>query len=86
MSSLEQILLAIQNIYEKCKSKSDWTIHKLEGKASEDKNSYEDRGNIILTHLVNRAKQMIKNINNYIQDYQAIIEGCKNDKNDRNKY
>ena len=34
-------------------------------------------------NIVSIAKQMIKNINSYLADYQAISEGCKNDKGDK---
>ncbi len=38
---------------------------------------------VIYFNLVTIAKQMIKNINSYLGDYQTISEGCKNDKGDK---
>lgn len=44
VSSLEQILLAIENIYAKCKDKKDWTQHEIDKKEFINKKGYERRG------------------------------------------
>ena len=63
VSSLEMILLAVDNIYEKCKfSKFDVDI-------KDKKKAYHQR--------VQEAKTKIKYINNYIQDYVKITEDYK---------
>jgi hypothetical protein len=72
VSSLEQILLAIENIYSKCREKKEWTQHEIDKKEFMHKKGYERR--------VAQAKQMIKNINYYIADYQTIVEQYKADK------
>ena len=89
VSSLEKILLAVDNIYEKCANKSAWTQHgdlKEFGKYSND-----DKDKKKLYHQrVQEAKQKIKYINAYIQDYQKITEDYKKAKkggvsNEKNK-
>ena len=77
MSSLEQILLAIENIYNKCKEKKEWTQHDVDKKEFE---KYENKKNPYLKRVA-EAKQRIKNINNYIADYQTIIEQYRAEKN-----
>ena len=73
VSSLEIILLAVDNIYEKCAKKSAWTQHgdlKEFSKHDKDKKKlYQKR--------VQEAKIKIKYINNYIQDYVKITEDYK---------
>lgn len=75
VSSLEMILLSVNNIYEKCSRKKEWTQH---GDPKEfekvDKNEEEKKK---LHHRVEEAKRKIKYINNYINDYQWIIENNK---------
>lgn len=75
VSSLEQILLAIENIYSKCKEKKEWTQHEIDKKEFTNKKGYEKR--------VAQAKQMIKNINYYIADYQTIIDQYKIEKSNK---
>lgn len=48
VSSLEQILLAVENIYGKCKEKKDWTQHEIDKKEFVNKKGYDKRGNFIL--------------------------------------
>lgn len=85
---MEQILLAVENIYAKCKEKKDWTQHEIYKKEFINKKGYDKRGNIIKSYsylkiniLVAQAKQMIKNINYYIADYETILESYRNEKN-----
>jgi len=70
VSSLEQILLAIENIYSKCKEKKEWTQHEIDTKEFE---KLESKKRPYLRR-VSEAKQMIKHINNYIGDYQSIMD------------
>lgn len=65
-SSLEQILLAINNIYKKCENKKEWTKHEL---GTNDNIDYTD-----LPSRVNKVKLMLKCINSYIEDYKEIEE------------
>lgn len=65
-SSLEQILLAIENIYGKCSEKKNWTTQPLEKK---DYANDDER--------VERAKDMLRCINAYLEDYKDIAEKCK---------
>ncbi len=44
VSSLEQILLAVENIYAKCKEKKDWTQHEIYKKEFVNKKGYDKRG------------------------------------------
>ena len=76
VSSLEMILLAIDNIYEKCSKKNNWTQHgdakefsKFDVDIKDKKKAYHQR--------VQEAKTKIKYINNYIQDYVKITEDYK---------
>jgi len=48
VSSLEQILLAVENIYAKCKEKKDWTQHEIYKKEFMNKKGYDKRGNYFL--------------------------------------
>lgn len=56
VSSLEQILLAIENIYSKCREKNDWTKHDIDKKEKKEKkgykHEYQDRGNIFIYYLI----------------------------------
>lgn len=70
VSSLEQILLAIENIYNKCREKKEWTQHDIDPKEFE---KFDTKRKPYLRRVA-EAKQRIKNINNYIADYQTIIE------------
>lgn len=83
VSSLEMILLAVDNIYEKCTKKSAWTQHgdlkdfaKIDNDSKDKKKAYQER--------VNQAKTKIKYINNYIQDYIKITEDYKNEMKKKN--
>jgi chromosome segregation ATPase len=76
VSSLEMILLAVDNIYEKCSKKNNWTQHgdakefsKFDVDIKDKKKAYHQR--------VQEAKTKIKYINNYIQDYVKITEDYK---------
>ncbi len=69
VSSLEMILLAVDNIYEKCSKKNNWTQHGDAKEFSNNKIDYHQR--------VQEAKTKIKYINNYIQDYVKITEDYK---------
>lgn len=76
VSSLEMILLAVDNIYEKCSKKNNWTQHgdakefsKIDVDCKDKKKAYHQR--------VQDAKTKIKYINNYIQDYMKITEEYK---------
>ena len=76
VSSLEMILLAVDNIYEKCSKKNNWTQHgdakefsKFDVDCKDKKKAYHQR--------VQEAKTKIKYINNYIQDYMKITEEYK---------
>ena len=76
VSSLEMILLAVDNIYEKCSKKNNWTQHgdakefsKFDVDSKDKKKAYHQR--------VQEAKTKIKYINNYIQDYVKITEDYK---------
>ncbi len=71
MSSLEQILFAIDNIHRKCKEKKTWTQHEID---TSYKKSEGSRRNI------EEAKEKIRNINSYINDYVSIIEQYKKEK------
>lgn len=71
-SSLQQILFSIDNIYSKCLKKKEWTKHELTKKESENKTIYEKK--------VETAKEMLKNINYYLADYQTILEHYKSEK------
>ncbi len=74
VSSLEQILLAVDNIYSKCdKHKKNWTEHTFETK---DFDKYDNPKKP--ARRVAEAKQKIKNIYNYIEDYDAIIKSFEN--------
>ena len=50
MSSLEQILLAVENIYGKCKEKKDWTQHEIDKKEFVNKKGYDKRGNFLFSN------------------------------------
>ena len=82
VSSLEMILLAVDNIYEKCSKKNNWTQHgdakefsKFDVDIKDKKKAYHQR--------VQEAKTKIKYINNYIKDYDEEEE---NDENYGKKY
>ena len=69
-------LLAVDNIYEKCSKKNNWTQHgdakefsKFDVDSKDKKKAYHQR--------VQEAKTKIKYINNYIQDYVKITEDYK---------
>jgi len=69
-SSLEQILLAIQNIHKKCDENSkNWTRHEQEFNEKPDWTNPEQRVKI--------AKSQLKNINSYLEDYKELEEKCK---------
>lgn len=71
VSSLEQILFAIDNIHRKCKEKKSWTQHEID---TSHKKSDGNKKNI------EEAKEKIKNINSYINDYVSIIDQYKKEK------
>lgn len=76
VSSLEMILLAVDNIYEKCARKSAWTQHgDLKEFEKYDKNDTDKKK--LYQKRVQEAKTKIKYINSYIQDYQTITEEYK---------
>lgn len=70
VSSMEKILLAIENIYDKCKNKKEWTQHEVDKK---DFDKFDSKKKPY-TRRIAEAKQQIKNINNYIEDYKTILE------------
>lgn len=76
-SSLEQILLAIQNIYNKCVEKKNWTHHDLKVKEKPNWADPEQRVRI--------AKAMLENINHYLEDYVYIEENCRKEIQNSNK-
>ena len=51
VSSLEQILLAVDNIYGKCKEKKEWTQHEIDFKELNNKKGYEEEGKFILINI-----------------------------------
>jgi hypothetical protein len=71
VSSLEQILFAIDNIHRKCKEKKSWTQHEID--TSYKKNDGTRKN-------IEEAKEKIKNINCYINDYVSIIDQYKKEK------
>ena len=76
VSSLEMILLAVDNIYEKCAKKSAWTQHgDLKEFEKYDKNDTDKKK--LYQKRVQEAKTKIKYINSYIKDYQTITEEYK---------
>ena len=76
VSSLEMILLAVDNIYEKCARKSAWTQHgDLKEFEKYDKNDTDKKK--LYQKRVQEAKTKIKYINSYIKDYQTITEEYK---------
>jgi len=91
VSALEQILLAIENIYKKCNSKKEWTKHEIdknEKKEKKEKKSYKseyhEKSNFVLfiiINLVEEKKEMLKCINYYIGDYKSIIDTYQNSLN-----
>ena len=76
VSSLEMILLAVDNIYEKCAKKSAWTQHGDLKEFSKYDNNDKDKKKLYQKR-VQEAKMKIKYINSYIQDYVKIIEDYK---------
>ena len=76
VSSLEMILLAVDNIYEKCAKKSAWTQHGDLKEFSKYDNNDKDKKKLYQKR-VQEAKIKIKYINNYIQDYVKITEDYK---------
>ena len=76
VSSLEMILLAVDNIYEKCVKKSAWTQHGDLKEFSKYDNSDKDKKKLYQKR-VQEAKTKIKYINSYIQDYVKITEDYK---------
>ena len=76
VSSLEMILLAVDNIYEKCAKKSAWTQHGDLKEFSKYDNNDKDKKKLYQKR-VQEAKTKIKYINSYIQDYVKITEDYK---------
>ena len=76
VSSLEMILLAVDNIYEKCSKKSSWTQHGDMKEFPKIDNNSKDKKKLYYTRVQN-AKTKIKYINSYIQDYIKITEDYK---------
>ena len=76
VSSLEMILLAVDNIYEKCAKKSAWTQHGDLKEFSKYDNNDKDKKKLYQKR-VQEAKMKIKYINSYIQDYVKITEDYK---------
>ena len=66
----------MENIYNKCKQKKDWTQHDIDQKEFE---KYDIKKKPYLRRVA-EAKQRIKNINNYISDYKSIIENYNKEK------
>jgi hypothetical protein len=81
VSSLEQILLAIDNIHNKCKDKKEWTQHDVDQKEID---KFDNKKKPYLKRVA-AAKQKIKHINNYIADYQTIIELYNEKSTEKNK-
>ena len=84
VSSLEMILLAVDNIYEKCAKKSAWTQHgDLKEFGQYDKNDKDKKK--LYQKRVQEAKTKIKYINSYLLDYQTITEEYKKAKRNQEK-
>jgi len=75
-SSLESILLAINNIYGKCEEQSQWTQHIVKN-VYYDKSDYKKRVDI--------AKIKIKAMKDYLADYKEIIRNFKENNTNDNK-
>jgi chromosome segregation ATPase len=76
ISSLDQILHAINNIYEMCEKKKEWTKHEIEKKEI-DKSDYKKR--------VEQAKLKLRSIKDYIADYNWIYKSYQEEKEKKKK-
>lgn len=77
ISSLDQILHAINNIYKMCREKKDWTKHEIEKKEKIDKSDYKKR--------VEQAKLKLRAIKDYIADYNWIYKSYQEDREKKKK-